>query len=76
MESYSLHTAQLWAHARLKMKSLGVLCGLMPRDSPTSEQIHLVVNILAGLGDDPRAGALPILYFLKTGTNIRHDHKI
>ncbi|OQR70110.1 trafficking protein particle complex subunit 10-like [Tropilaelaps mercedesae] len=56
VESYSLHTAQLWAHARLKMKSLGILCGLMPRDLPTSEQIHRVVNILAGLGDDPRAG--------------------
>ncbi|XP_018494809.2 trafficking protein particle complex subunit 10 [Galendromus occidentalis] len=56
VECYSLHTAQLWAHARLKMKALGQLCGLMPQATPSSEQIHLVVNILAGLGDDPRSG--------------------
>ncbi|XP_026474722.1 trafficking protein particle complex subunit 10-like [Ctenocephalides felis] len=35
------------------LKSLGKLCGLMPGCSPTSTQLHAVVNLSAGMGDCP-----------------------
>ncbi|KAG7201711.1 hypothetical protein KM043_004436 [Ampulex compressa] len=47
----SLHTASLWALARDKLGDLGKLCGLMPGSEPTSEQLHTVVYLIAGLGD-------------------------
>ncbi|EZA55391.1 Trafficking protein particle complex subunit [Ooceraea biroi] len=47
----SLHTASLWALARDKLGSLGKLCGLMPGTEPTSEQLHTVVYLIAGIGD-------------------------
>ncbi|XP_018396820.1 PREDICTED: trafficking protein particle complex subunit 10 [Cyphomyrmex costatus] len=47
----SLHTASLWALARDKLGSLGKLCGLMPGNEPTSEQLHTVVYLIAGIGD-------------------------
>ncbi|CAK9800247.1 Trafficking protein particle complex subunit 10 [Anthophora plagiata] len=47
----SLHTASLWALARDKLKSLGKLCGLMPGNEPSSEQLHTVVYLIAGMGD-------------------------
>ncbi|XP_050448380.1 trafficking protein particle complex subunit 10 [Cataglyphis hispanica] len=47
----SLHMASLWALARDKLGSLGKLCGLMPGSEPTSEQLHTVVYLIAGIGD-------------------------
>ncbi|XP_076298167.1 SIDL trafficking protein particle complex subunit 10 isoform X1 [Lasioglossum baleicum] len=47
----SLHTASLWALARDKLGSLGKLCGLMPGNEPSSEQLHTVVYLIAGMGD-------------------------
>ncbi|XP_001606511.2 trafficking protein particle complex subunit 10 isoform X1 [Nasonia vitripennis] len=51
----SLHTASLWALARDKLESLGKLCGLMPGNEPTSEQLHTVVYLIAGMGDSEPA---------------------
>ncbi|XP_069695323.1 trafficking protein particle complex subunit 10 isoform X2 [Periplaneta americana] len=51
VEAYSLYTASLWAYARDKLRDLGELCGLMPGNDPTSEQLHTVVGLSAGMGD-------------------------
>ncbi|XP_048512341.1 trafficking protein particle complex subunit 10 isoform X2 [Athalia rosae] len=52
----SLHTASLWALARDKLGDLGKLCGLLPGNEPTSEQLHTIVYLIAGMGDpDPQA---------------------
>ncbi|XP_067013704.2 trafficking protein particle complex subunit 10 [Anabrus simplex] len=59
VEAYSLYTASLWAYARDKLRELGELCGLMPGSEPTSEQLHLVVGLSAGMGDSPGNGTLP-----------------
>ncbi|KAK4885083.1 hypothetical protein RN001_001354 [Aquatica leii] len=53
VEAYSANTAALWAYASQKLRELGELCGLMPGQSPTSEQLHLVVGLSAGMGDCP-----------------------
>lgn len=34
-----------------QLGSLGKLCGLMPGSEPTSEQLHTVVYLIAGIGD-------------------------
>ncbi|XP_015111919.1 trafficking protein particle complex subunit 10 [Diachasma alloeum] len=47
----SLHTAGLWALASDKLGELGRLCGLMPGNEPTSQQLHTVVYLIAGMGD-------------------------
>lgn len=36
-----------------QLKELGELCGLLPGMEPTSEQLHLVVGLSAGMGDAP-----------------------
>jgi len=43
------HTASLWSAAREKLLRLGHLCGLMPNQAPTSEQLHRVISITGGL---------------------------
>lgn len=53
VEEYSLHTASLWEYASQKLRNLGELCGLMPQGAPTSEQLHIVVSLSAGMGDNP-----------------------
>jgi len=52
VNQYCLYTAGLWAYARDKLLELGNLCGLMPKQTPTSEQIHMVVNLTGGLEED------------------------
>ncbi|KYB25316.1 Trafficking protein particle complex subunit 10-like Protein [Tribolium castaneum] len=59
VEDYSLHTACLWAYASEKLRDLGELCGLMPGGAPTSEQLHTVVGLSAGMGDNPGAPDSP-----------------
>uniref|UniRef100_A0A1A8MMX0 Trafficking protein particle complex 10 n=2 Tax=Nothobranchius pienaari TaxID=704102 RepID=A0A1A8MMX0_9TELE len=46
------HTVGLWAYATDKLKSLGVLCGLVTKKEPTSEDLNKTVDLLAGLGDE------------------------
>ncbi|XP_066249136.1 trafficking protein particle complex subunit 10 isoform X1 [Euwallacea similis] len=53
VEEYSLHTAALWEYTSQKLRCLGELCGLMPQGRPTSEQLHIVVGLSAGMGDNP-----------------------
>ncbi|XP_051165899.1 trafficking protein particle complex subunit 10 [Leptopilina boulardi] len=56
----SVHTASLWAVAKDKLEALGRLCGLMPGSEPTSEQLHTVVYLIAGIGDsEPQAMGKP-----------------
>lgn len=45
------HSASIWNLAKDKLYELGKLCGLLPGDVPTSEQIHTVVQLSAGMGD-------------------------
>lgn len=52
VEQYSRYTAGIWAYARQKLADLGQLCGLMPGQEQTSEQLHIAVQIFSGLGDD------------------------
>ncbi|XP_046985474.1 trafficking protein particle complex subunit 10 [Schistocerca americana] len=52
-DSYPVHAASLWAYARDKLRELGELCGLTPGLEPTSEQLHTVVLLSAGMGDPP-----------------------
>lgn len=53
VQKYSMFTASLWSYASDKLKELGELCGLLPGMEPTSEQLHLVVGLSAGMGDAP-----------------------
>ncbi|KAF7989459.1 hypothetical protein HCN44_008133 [Aphidius gifuensis] len=48
----SQHTAGLWALASDKLGQLGKLCGLMPGMEPTSQQLHTVVYLISGMGDN------------------------
>jgi len=43
------HTASLWSAAREKLLRLGQLCGLMPNQAPSSDQLHRVISITGGL---------------------------
>ena len=52
VQQYCLYTAELWAYCRKKLLELGNLCGLLPKSNPTSEQIHLVVQLISGINDD------------------------
>lgn len=45
------HSAPIWNLAKDKLHELGKLCGLMPGFTPTSEQLHIVVQLSAGIGD-------------------------
>ncbi|KAJ9595260.1 hypothetical protein L9F63_013448, partial [Diploptera punctata] len=59
VEAYSLYTASLWAYSRDKLRDLGHLCGLMPGNEPTSEQLHTVVGLSAGMGDSQGSNKQP-----------------
>lgn len=41
------------------MRELGDLCGLMPGSNPSSEQLHIVVELSAGMGDNPGSLGVP-----------------
>ncbi|KAL5273329.1 TRAPPC10 family protein [Megaselia abdita] len=43
--------APIWNLAKDKLYELGKLCGLLPGYTPTSEQLHIVVQLLAGIGE-------------------------
>lgn len=51
LETHSHYTADLWVYAQKKLAELGHLCGLMPdQETPTSDQLNTVVNLLSGMG--------------------------
>ena len=52
VQQYCLYTAELWAYCRKKLLELGSLCGLLPKSTPTSDQLHLVVELITGISDD------------------------
>lgn len=45
------HSAPIWNLAKDKLYELGKLCGLLPGSIPTSAQLHIVVQLSAGMGD-------------------------
>lgn len=45
------HSAPIWNLAKDTLYELGRLCGLTPGLTPTSEQLHIVVQLSAGIGD-------------------------
>ncbi|XP_065074788.1 trafficking protein particle complex subunit 10 [Ochlerotatus camptorhynchus] len=47
----SQYSAPIWNLAKDKLYSLGKQCGLLPGFQPTSEQLHTVVHLSAGMGD-------------------------
>lgn len=49
LDRCSMFTAHLWDHVRGTLKELGQLCSLMPGVTPTSEQLHHVLNLKAGV---------------------------
>ena len=51
-QQYCLYTADLWAYATRKLLNLGSLCGLLPRQKPNSEQLHLMVSLTSGMQED------------------------
>ncbi|XP_014254615.1 trafficking protein particle complex subunit 10 [Cimex lectularius] len=52
IEKYSKFTAGILSYAREKLAELGELCGLLPKQVQTSEQLHISVQIFSGLSDD------------------------
>lgn len=46
------YTAPIWNVAKDKLHELGKLCGLLPGSTPTSEQLHIVVQLSSGIGDN------------------------
>lgn len=49
----STYTASIWNLAKDKLYELGKLCGLLPNFTPTSEQLHIVVQLSSAIGDAP-----------------------
>lgn len=50
----SQFTASIWNLAKDKLYELGKLCGLLPGiTQPTSEQLHIVVQLSSAIGDNP-----------------------
>ncbi|XP_045138817.1 trafficking protein particle complex subunit 10-like isoform X2 [Portunus trituberculatus] len=58
-DAHALHTAPLWAYARDKLQELGVLCGLMPGSATSSTQLHTVISLVCGMGNDPHSHEEP-----------------
>lgn len=58
-DAHSLHTAPLWAYARDKLQELGLLCGLMPGSNTKSTQLHTVISLVYGMGNDPHTHDKP-----------------
>lgn len=50
--TYNLHTAQIYQYARQKLLEVGRLCGLMPDDHTTDEQVNLACELSGGVGQN------------------------
>ncbi|XP_028409754.1 trafficking protein particle complex subunit 10-like [Dendronephthya gigantea] len=48
--TYSLHTAQIYQYAMKKLFEVGHLCGLMPDEVSTDQQLHLACELSGGVG--------------------------
>lgn len=60
IEQCASHQAPLWHYAKDKLYTLGKMCGLLPgTPEPSSEQLHLVVMLSAGMGDLEGSGQQP-----------------
>lgn len=63
--------ADIWNLAKDKLYELGKLCGLLPGCTPSSGQLHIVVQLSSGIGDTITADDLEDLvsrpYSLQTG---------
>lgn len=57
----SQHSAPIWNLAKDKLYELGKLCGLLPNFTPTSEQLHIVTQLSATVGDEPIPDVPPIV---------------
>lgn len=55
------YCADIWNLAKDKLYELGKLCGLLPGCTPTSDQLHTVVQLSAGIGDTITVGDLEAL---------------
>ena len=53
----SQFTASIWNLAKDKLHELGKLCGLLPNFTPTSEQLHIVVQLSSAIGESPERDA-------------------
>ncbi|XP_022100695.1 trafficking protein particle complex subunit 10-like [Acanthaster planci] len=58
VENYSHFTASLWVYAQSKLRELGDLCGLLPDSISNSDQLHLVVGLLGGMGQTQEASII------------------
>lgn len=67
-DAHAHHTAPLWAYARDKLQELGTLCGLMPGSTTDSAQLHTVISLVYGMGNDPHAHDKPQDNVLSQGT--------
>lgn len=69
------YCADIWNLAKDKLHELGRLCGLLPGCTPSSEQLHIVVQLSAGIGDTITVDDLEALvsrpYTLQTGSSDR-----
>jgi trafficking protein particle complex subunit 10 len=54
----SQFTAAIWNLAKDKLYELGKLCGLLPGSKSTSEQLHIVVQLSAAIGENPQRDEL------------------
>lgn len=54
-DAHALHTAPLWAYGRDKLHKLGFLCGLQPGCETNSTQMHTVISLVCGMGNDPHS---------------------
>lgn len=53
------YTAPIWNLSKDKLYELGKLCGLLPGFTPSSDQLHIVVQLSAGIGDSFEAAEAP-----------------
>ena len=52
MDSYSKNTIDVRAYSRRKLEVLGKICGLVPGMQSTSDHLHNVISLIAGMGKD------------------------
>lgn len=66
-DEYHAATAGLWRTVQSCLYGLGNLCGLLQSRAPSSEQLHLVVQLLGGLLDAPDPEPPPTSLLSRTG---------
>ncbi|XP_055546416.1 trafficking protein particle complex subunit 10 [Wyeomyia smithii] len=69
----SQYSAPIWNLAKDKLYSLGKQCGLLPGCTPSSEQLHTVVHLSAGIGDSIPEQHSPLLEAESTEAKRSHS---